>query len=306
MQGICSAGGITARHAARKFGFRYATTRESEILDDDSTDAVIIATRHDLHARQVITALEAGKNVYVEKPLALNEAELVEIHRVWRECQKQRQQALILMVGYNRRFAAMTRRLKAELANLNEPMLLNYRINAGYITPDHWVHDPEQGGGRIVGEVCHFVDLLTHLAGALPTRIAAGKLANLARYKDDNIVATLWFADGSVGTITYAANGDRKLPKERIEISCGGTSAVLDNFRRLQVFRSGKGVDKRDRFSQDKGHQAALEAFRDAIVGGVMPIPMQELMTASRVPLAIARAAQSGEVVHLEPLENSV
>jgi predicted dehydrogenase len=185
-------------------------------------------------------------------------------------------------------------------------MVLNYRVNAGYISPDHWVHDPEQGGGRILGEVCHFVDLLIYLTGSLPTGVSAGRLPNSGRYRDDNVVATLWFADGSLGTITYLANGDRKLPKERLEAFCGGTSAVLDNFRRLQVFRASKGLDSRDRFSQDKGHRAALDAFHQAIIDGAMPISIQEILAASRVPIAITKAMRSGETVHLDGSESSV
>jgi predicted dehydrogenase len=149
----------------------------------------------------------------------------------------------------------MARQLKTFLADVHEPLIMHYRVNAGYIPLDHWMQNPEQGGGRIIGEVCHFVDFLTFLAGALPTRVHARALPNDGRYRDDNVIITLEFADGSLGTITYVANGDKSFPKERVEVFGGGCVAVLDDFRRLELVRHGRRKVVKSRLRQDKGHR---------------------------------------------------
>jgi predicted dehydrogenase len=254
LRALCSAGGLSAVQSGEKLGFEIATSDEDEVFRDPAVGAVFVLTRHDQHARQVIKAFQAGKHVFVEKPLCLNLEELKEIESVYSSLITQNS-SLILMVGYNRRFAPMAFQLKSFLANVHGPLVMHYRVNAGYIPSDHWVQDPEQGGGRIIGEVCHFVDFLTFLTGTLPKRVDARALPGDGRYRDDNVIITLEFADGSLGTITYVASGDAAFPKERVEIFGGGTIAVLDDFRRLELVQRGRKKVHRSRLRQDKGHQ---------------------------------------------------
>jgi predicted dehydrogenase len=277
--GVCTGTGVSAGHAAKKFGFQFATTEENEIIHHPEITTVAILTRHHLHARQVIAALKAGKNVFVEKPLCLNEAELREIFQVYSAISIPQSAMPLLMVGYNRRFAPMARTLKNFLASIEEPLIMNYRVNAGYIPREHWVHDAEQGGGRAVGELCHFVDFLIFLAGSLPEKVYARTLPNVNRYRDDNVTVTLEFADGSLGTITYTANGDKRFPKERVEVFGGGAVAVLDNFRQLELIRNGRRKVTRSWIGQDKGHRGEWESFSQSVLSrGPSPIPLEEIV----------------------------
>ena len=180
-------------------------------MRDERVNAVLIATRHNLHARQVVAVLGAGKHTYCEKPLCLTEEELTDIVRARVQAER-----MAVMVGFNRRFAPMALRLKAFFATVQEPLLMHYRVNAGFLKADHWTQDPAEGG-RILGEVCHFVDFLTYIAGALPVRVQTHALASNGQYSDDNLTIQLEFANGSQGTITYAANGDKAYCKERVE-----------------------------------------------------------------------------------------
>jgi predicted dehydrogenase/threonine dehydrogenase-like Zn-dependent dehydrogenase len=275
LQAIASATGRNAVTRARKYGCDYATTDYQNILRDGTVNLVVIATRHGLHAPMTIQALQAGKDVFVEKPLAINQDELADVIRAANKCRGK------LMVGFNRRFAPMALQLKKFLTATREPMVINYRVNAGYVAPDHWVHDPAQGGGRIIGEVCHFVDFLTFLTGSLPTRVWTQGLPNNGRYRDDNIVAGLDFASGSKGTITYVANGDSKFPKERVEAFSGGVVGVLDDFRRLELVANGKSSWQRSRLAQDKGHLEELKALVASITEADhgYPIPMEQLVS---------------------------
>jgi predicted dehydrogenase len=209
--------------------------------------------------------------------------------------------ALILMVGYNRRFAPMAFRLKSFLANVHEPLVMHYRINAGDILPDHWVQDPDQGGGRIIGEVCHFVDFLTFLTGRLPKRVDARALSSDGRYRDDNVVITLEFAGGCLGTITYVANGDAAFPKERVEIFGGGTTAVLDDFRRLELVHGGRKKVHKSRLRQSKGHQEECSAFIAAVAkGGLLPIPLEELVATTLTTFGINESLHTDISVELD------
>ncbi len=288
---VCTSSGASAHRAAKKFGFGRTTTREEEVLGDPDIEAVLIATRHHLHAPQVVAALRAGKHVFVEKPLCLTAEELAEIEGVYAGVNRDREEPLLLMVGYNRRFALLTRRLGEFLAPVEEPLVMHYRINAGYVPADHWIHDPRQGGGRLVGEVCHFVDLLSFLAGRPPARATARAAPNRGRYRDDNLVAILEFPDGSLGTITYVASGDRALAKERLEVHGGGRSAVLENFRRLDLFEDGRRSRHRERFTQDKGHAAELRAFVEAVRDGTAePLPFADSVSTTRVTFELQRA----------------
>ena len=225
----------------RKFGFGYCTTDEAQLIQDPGVNTVVIATRHHLHAKQVLAALAAGKHVFCEKPLCLSEEELRSIVAAYVGVPSAQRPAL--MVGFNRRFAPMTARMKSFLAPISEPLALHYRINAGYLPPDHWVNDREQGGGRIRGEVCHFVDLLMFLAASPVVEVDARGVGNSGRYSGDNVLVSLRFGNGSEGTISYLANGDRVFSKERIEVFGGGSTAVLEDFRRLELVRGGRKAD---------------------------------------------------------------
>jgi predicted dehydrogenase len=295
--GLASAGGVSGASAARKFGFRYTTTDDAQIFDDPQVNTVAVLTRHNLHARQTIAALKAGKNVFCEKPLALSWKELESIAGALRRSRR------ILMVGFNRRFAPMAVRLRQATASLGKPMVMQYRVNAGALPAAHWVQDPEQGGGRIIGEVCHFIDLLTFLAGGSPTRVSAQGLPDDDRFRDDNVVINLTFADGSIGTISYVANGARSSSKERLEVFSGGTTAVLDDFRRLETFANGRHRVWRDRFRQDKGHRAEWMAFVESLnAGGPPPIPYDQLFGVSLAALAAVEALRSGKPVEIAPI----
>ncbi|PYX48836.1 MAG: hypothetical protein DMG79_10835, partial [Acidobacteria bacterium] len=204
---VCAASGSHAQHAQRKFGFNYCTTDESQLIHDPAVNAVVIATRHHLHAKLVVSALSAGKHVFCEKPLCLSEEELCTITAAYLGINVA--QRPTLMVGFNRRFAPMATRMKTFLASISESLALHYRINAGPLPPDHWVNDREQGGGRILGEVCHFIDLLMHLAGSPIVEVEARAVGNSGRYSGENVLVSLRFGNGSEGSISYLANGDR-------------------------------------------------------------------------------------------------
>ena len=280
---IASAGGMSAQHAADKFGFEYATSEVDQVLNDPQINTIAILTRHHLHYPQVLGALKAGKHVFCEKPLALNKDELDEIGDQLRTPAGDEP---LLMVGFNRRFAPLARRLNAFLDRRSEPLVAHYRVNAGYIPLDHWLHDPAQGGGRIIGESCHFVDFIAYLVGASPISVTAHALPDAGRYREDNLVMTFTFPDGSLGTVSYLANGDKAFPKERVEVFSGGRVAVLDDYRSLEMVRDGRRRVQRARLGQDKGHRAEWEAFTVALrAGGPPPIPYDQVFGVMRATL---------------------
>ncbi len=291
---ITSGSGFHAQLAAKKYNFKYAALSEIEILNDPQVNTVSILTRHHLHAEQVVRALQAGKNVFCEKPLAITADQLSQI----------KQQLLngdvspLLIVGFNRRFAPMARKL-AEFINMHrEPLVVSYRINAGSIPLSNWVQDPAQGGGRIIGEACHFIDFLTFLVGAVPTKVTAHSLPDDNRYREDNVEMTLNFPDGSIGSIFYLANGDKSFPKERIEVFSGGMVAVLDDFRTLELVSQGKRQVIRSSLRQDKGHRAVWEAFSHAIIaGGPPPIPYDQLFGVTQVTFAALKSIRNRQPV---------
>jgi predicted dehydrogenase/threonine dehydrogenase-like Zn-dependent dehydrogenase len=290
-----AAKGSHARHAAEKFGFRYCITDDLEILDNPAVNTVVITTRHHLHAAQVIAGLSFGKNVFCEKPLCLNEAELSRIVAAHDDHASPRR---LLMVGFNRRFAPLAVRLKSFLQDVHEPLALHYRVNAGFLPPDHWLNDPLQGGGRILGEVCHFVDFLCFLTNASPVEVETRSLPNPGQYSNDNIVCSLRFADGSQGTITYLANGDKSFSKERIEVFGGGSVAVLEDFHRLELVRGGKKRVFRSLLRQDKGHLAEWETFATAIqTGAESPIPFREVVSTMLATFALEQSRCLGQPV---------
>ena len=296
--GICGSAGVNARSAGSRYGFKYCSTSEQELISDPAVNTVAITTRHSIHARQVVEAWKAGKNVFCEKPLCLTEEELAEIVRTVQETPNSGQ---MLMVGFNRRFAPLVQEMKKFISAAGEPIVINCRVNAGYIPASHWTQDPEQGGRRILGEVCHFVDLATFLTGHQIAAVEANLTPNLGRYCDDNLVATLRFEDGSLANITYVANGDKGFSKERFEAFGGGAVAVLDDYRTLELVRGGTRRMLRARLRQDKGHHAEWVALSAAIrMGGTPPIPFAELVNSSLASLKLVESAASGERVSVD------
>ena len=288
LRGVATASAPSAHQTATRFGFSYTASDWHEIVDDPNTDAVLIATRHDLHAVIATAALRAGKSVFLEKPMALTPAELDELMEAWRNSGR------ILQLGFNRRFAPTYLRLKATFADRRKPLIMSYRVNAGSVPPTAWVVDPVQGGGRIIGEVCHMVDTLVDLMGQhIATVYASGK--------GDDVVVTLQFVDGSVATVVYASGGDRAMPKEYLEVLGGGRSASLDDFRTLRVHVKGSTTRVGGRLaSQDKGHAAELSAFVNAVrAGGPSPLDPEGAAHVTRVTFAILQSLESGEPVQL-------
>lgn len=299
LHAVISGGGVSAAHFGRKFGFAQAGTDWQAAVADPAVDTVVVATRHNSHARQVLAALRAGKHVFCEKPLCLTLEDLAEIEAVLvgqshhpnpSPARGERiESAPLLMVGFNRRFAPQVVRMKQLLATVGEPKSFIMTVNAGAIPVEHWTQDKVVGGGRIVGEACHFVDLLRHLADAPIVRyhaVALGRQAAVA-ITDDKSAITLEFADGSVGTIHYLANGDKGFPKERLEVFCAGKVLQLDNFRRLSGW-GWKGFNRMNLWRQDKGQTACVAAFVEAVKQGKLaPISPEEILDVSRVSIEL-------------------
>lgn len=307
--GVASGSGLSARAAADRYGFAYCTTDAREIFDDPNINTVAILTRHHLHARQVIAALEAGKHVFVEKPLCLTEDELQQVIRAYDEARGGKASAHgvacnrvrpSLMIGFNRRFAPFIVELKQRLEQVREPLMLHYRVNAGFIPKEHWTQDPEQGGGRLLGEACHFVDLLIHLAGGAPVAVTARALPDAGRYSEDNLLITLEFDNGSVGAVTYVASGDKSFGKESLEVFGGGLSARLEDYRSLLISQGGKRTSRAARLKQDKGHRAEWQAMIAHLTEGKpAPISFEEIVVSTRATLAAHRGLREGRPVGL-------
>ncbi len=285
---VASNQGVTGLHAARKFGFEETTTDTDRLFGEASGDALVITTRHDTHARFVLRALEAGKSVFVEKPLCLTQEECDRIEEI-----AQRPGAPVLMVGFNRRFSPLVRRMKSLLNGVAGPKALVMTVNAGAIPAGHWTQDPEIGGGRIIGEVCHFFDLLRFLVGS---SVVGWDKATMADATADTLSVTLRFADGSVGTVHYFANGSKAFPKERLEVFTAGRVLQLDNFRRLQGY-GWPGFRKMQLWRQDKGQRACAAAFMRVVQkGGAAPIPLDQILEVSRLSIEIAAPEQGSKV----------
>jgi len=288
VQAVVTATGISCTQVARKVGARYATTDVEEVLRDGEVDAVMIATRHNLHAETVLAALEAGKAVFVEKPLALNSDELRRI------AEAARHDGRSLMVGFNRRFAPIAREVWKHMSGKG-PLIMNYRINAGAISGNHWTQDPAEGGGRVLGEVCHFIDLMQYLVGREPTEVFAVPATVPGGPGNDNLAVTVRFGDGSVGQIVYSSTGSPILPKERLEVFGGGCSAVIDDFRTGAVY--GSRQVKLGNGQQDKGHKEEVAAWVTALTQGKpSPIALDEILATTAATFAVEASVRSGQV----------
>lgn len=294
-RGLCTASGMNCGETAKKENFEFATTAQEEILNDAATNLVFVTTRHDSHAPITVAALRAGKNVFLEKPLAINEEQLADVESAIHDASGR------LMVGFNRRFSPHAKLLKGYFAKRSCPLVMIYRVNAGSIPRDVWLQDPEAGGGRIIGECCHFIDFMSFVAGSPVTAVQARciRTANSALVPEDSTNMTLEFGDGSIGILVYAALGDTMQPKERCEIHGEGSTAVMENF--CSTVCSGKLGKKKLSGKQQKGFAEELTAMLAAIRSGTpAPIPVPEIFNVTRATFAIRKALKSGATEAVE------
>ena len=282
---IVSAKGVSATRHADKHGFAFVSTDADSVYSLPDVDAVVIATRHHAHAAMVLEGLDKGNHVFVEKPLCLTEDEADAIEAAAAAADRQ------LMVGFNRRFAPLVRLAHEKLAAVNAPKSVIITVNAGFVPADDWQHDPATGGGRIVGEGCHFIDLARHLAGAAVTSLHALALEPEGATPPDRVQMLLGFANGSTATIQYLANGHKGFPKERVEVFCAGRILQIDNFRSLRAW-GWPGLGTKRLWRQDKGNAAGVQAFCEGLRTGRPPIPLDEIIEVSR--WAIRAQAQVG------------
>jgi predicted dehydrogenase/threonine dehydrogenase-like Zn-dependent dehydrogenase len=287
IRAVVSRTGHNAKETASSFGADYASTDYRDVLNDPDIDAVLIATRHNLHASMALEALAAGKHVLVEKPLALteDEAEGIQVFFAARP-----NEASVLLTGFNRRFSRYARRIREWVESRSNPMVINYRMNAGYIPLDHWVHTSE-GGGRNRGEACHIYDLLTYLTDSRVASVQARAITPDTGYygRTDNFVALLKFEDGTIATLTYVAMGAKEYPKESMEIFVDGKTIILDDYKRLVVLGSKeRPIETR---TSDKGQKEELEAFSESIRnGGEWPIPLWQQIQATQISILVEKS----------------
>jgi len=278
--GVCTSRGYTAKGVADKFGFQFAASDPNEIFGNPDINAVLIATRHDSHAAYAIRAMRAGKPAFLEKPLAITFEQLQEVEQVWRETGGR------VLVGYNRRFSPFVRQIAEHFRNRTEPLSLLYRVNAGPLEQGHWMRATPEGGSRVVGEGCHFIDVMMFLTNSLPKRVCA---AHLRSYEPDTAQLVIEFEDGSIGVLYYLTTGDPSVPKEYLEVHGAGRSAILRDFRELELIAGGKHTTHKTA-GQDKGHKNELQAFVEAVKGGTdMPIPLEWAIANTRITLEATR-----------------
>jgi predicted dehydrogenase/threonine dehydrogenase-like Zn-dependent dehydrogenase len=292
---ISSAGGLTAKSLANKYGFEFSTTDYQEILNDKEVDLVMITTRHNLHSKMVVEAIQKGKNVFVEKPLAINEEGLNEVIDAYTNATA----PLSISVGYNRRFSPFSVKAKKLIGNSNTPINIIATMNAGFIPPEIWVQDMQIGGGRIIGEACHLVDLMIYLTGSKVNSVSMNALGKVADENTDNAIITLKFENGSLGVINYFSNGSKSYPKERVEIFSQGKTLILDNFRKLTGF----GINGFSNMSGtiDKGHKAQFVALVKKIKEGGDPlIPFEELVNSAKTTFAALQSLQEGTWINID------
>jgi len=295
LSGIATTSGVTSRSVADRFGFAFCTTDPDEILDHSGINTVFIATRHDSHGGYVLQALRAGKHVFVEKPLCLGENELHAIGVLYEDLGRGKSPGQLL-VGYNRRFSPLSLFVKEQLGS--GPMAMTYRINAGAIPKESWIQDRETGGGRIVGEACHFIDFLTFLNGSLPVSLFAVALREPGGVSD-TVQITISFLNGSVGTVSYCANGEKSFPKERLELFSSGCTAVIDDFRNA-VIHGKSGKKERKLLSQDKGQRHEVSAFIENVrTGGNPLIPFEEIYAVMLATLRVDESLRTGQSVRI-------
>jgi polar amino acid transport system substrate-binding protein len=289
--GVATSTGVSARTTADRFGFGYAATENTQILDDAGVEAVVIAIRHGSHARLAAQALRAGKAVFVEKPLAITQEGLEEVINAVEET------GGTLTVGFNRRFSPLVSAVR-DAFTPSTPLVITYRVNAGSIPKNSWIHDPEDGGGRVIGEGCHFIDTMQFLTRDEPVEVYAQRAGGSAGDLHDTLTISIRFLGGSIATLVYVANGDRSFPKERIEVFGGGVVGVVDDFKSATITKNGRTQTHR-RMAQDKGFDEEIAAFLTAVRGGEGAIPLASLVATTRATFAIERSLRTGTPVSL-------
>lgn len=295
LKGVLDASGTSSRKVAEKFGFEFCTSEEDDVLNNKDINTVFIATRHNSHADYVIKSLKAGKHVHVEKPICLRGSELDKIKEVFNSV-LDRGFSPILIVGFNRRFSQLTRVLKEHISE--GPMAMIYRINSGYIPPNSWIQDKDIGGGRIIGEACHFVDFLTFINGSLPEHVYATSMPDNLNM-EDTINVNLKFKNGSIGTISYFSNGSKSLFKEYIEIYKEGMTGIIKDFRQIEIYGDGKTL-KRKLIIQDKGQKKMVRTFIDSIKEGKSsPIDFEDIYTVTLTTFKIVESIKTKMGIHI-------
>ncbi|MFM9839143.1 MAG: bi-domain-containing oxidoreductase [Cyclobacteriaceae bacterium] len=288
MHTVSNARGITSKNVAQKFGFANSSSSQDDVLKSAEINTVFIATPHNSHAALASAALRAGKSVFVEKPLAIDDEGLREVMAAKAESKG------ILMVGFNRRFSSAARDIRKKVASRGEPLVMNFRVNAGIIPKDNWIQKPEIGGGRIIGEMCHFFDLMQFLSDSLPIKVSGESIqtTNDKYVNQDNVVVSIKFKNGSIGTLTYVSNGDASMPKEMLEVFCGGLACVIHDFKRVYFFEKGKEVKSE---CNGKGHREEVSAFLEAVrLGNSDPISFESVVTTTRLSFKVIESLQTG------------
>jgi predicted dehydrogenase len=285
--------GTASRKVAEKYRFEFCTSSEDDIFDNPDINTIFVATKHNSHSDYVLKSLKSGKHVAVEKPLCLTELELAKIKEAY-DSKKNSLFSPVLMVGFNRRFSPLTEKLKEYMGD--GPMAMIYRINAGFVPPDSWIQDKEIGGGRIIGEVCHFVDYLTFLNGSLPEYVSASAMTD-ALNLEDTVNINLKFRNGSIGTISYYSCGSKAIDKEYIEIYKSGLTGIVRDFKELELSANGK-PQKKKLLTRDKGQRKMIRAFIDSIVEGkASPISFEDVYFATLTTLKILESIRTKKML---------
>ena len=282
-KGVMTNSGTTSKRVAERFGFEFCTSNEDDILKSDDINTLFIATRHDSHAKYVIEGLRNGKNVYVEKPLCLTLDELVEVQQVCKEKQKS------VMIGFNRRFAPLAQKIKQKFGDGKMAMI--YRVNAGAIPADNWIQDLTVGGGRMIGEGCHFIDFMAFMCGSVPVKVSAFALPD-SQGLNDTLNVNIEFENGSTGVLAYYANGAKSMPKEYFEVHAAGMSASLNDFKECVIY--GKKAEKHKLTIQDKGQKKMVEEYFAGLRNGQQPIPMKDVFATTAATFGVLKSLQEG------------
>ena len=293
LKGVATTKGASSRSVAERFGFKFCTTNSKDVFANTDINTVFIATRHDTHAHFTIEAIKNGKNVFVEKPLCLNIEELENIRKYYERSDPNKK---LLMVGYNRRFSVLTQMIKNKFAA--SPMAMIYRINAGVVAVDSWIQDIKVGGGRIIGEICHFIDFLTYINGSSPESVYAISMKD-PNSLNDTLSVSLSYQNGSIATILYCANGNNRLPKEYVEVYANGCTAILDDFKVLKIYANNKKQVKK-LLTQDKGQKNEIKQFLNAVLNGESElIPFHEIYSTSLATFKIIESIRCGSCLKL-------
>jgi len=299
LRGVSSRKGLSAQRVATKFGFKYCTSDNQDLLSDPEVSLVLILTRHGSHAALIGEALRAGKHVFVEKPLSTTPQQLAKLTV---DLQIMNGGRPMLMVGFNRRFAPSTTWLKQKFAEIQEPLAVQCTINAGVVPAGSWVYEPEQGGGRIIGEVCHFIDLVQYLTGSLPRSVYAQGLRAEHYQTSDNLSITLKMSNGGIASITYVSGGDKSHPRERIEVYGGGSVGIIDNFRRATYIHAGRTQTYRQWLGVDRGHRAELASLLTALESGSpAPVSFEEYLYTTLATFAVEESLRQAAPVEVTP-----